>query len=121
MKAKCKARGLTLIEAILLVLVMSIVSLGASIGLQSVAKVPTQADLPLALNAAALDRMEQMRATPWAGLAAKATALTNTSPGILINGKYYSCTVTATAADADGGGNDADFMQITVTVGGKTL
>src|SRR4051812_35076641 len=87
-------RGLTMIEAMLLLVVMSIVAVGAGVGLQAVAKVPAQTDEILAINSEVIDRMEQMKATAWASMSAKATTLTNTTPGIQINNKYYSCTVT---------------------------
>ena len=93
--------------------------LGAGIGLQAVAKTPTQTDEQLAINAECVSRMEQMRATAFASLGAKATAL---SGNVAINGKTYACTVKASAADADGdGNNETDFDVITVSIGPRTL
>ena len=119
MKQKRFRKGFTLLEAMLVVAIVGIVAVGAGIGLQSVAKLPEQSDLSLAINSVLVDRMEQMRATAFSGLAAKATAL---SGNVTINGNTYTCTVTAALADADGNGTtDSDFEQVTVTIGTKSL
>lgn len=111
--------GFTLIEALLLVVILGIVGLAAGVGLQSVAKTPTQTNQQLAISAECVNRMEQMRATPFTGLAAKATAL---SGNVSINGQTYTCTVSAASADADGSGtNDTDYDKITVTIGAQSL
>src|ERR1041384_7997173 len=84
-----RRRGLTMIEAMLLLVTISIVAVAAGVGLQAVAKVPAQTDDILSINSEIIDRIEQMKATAWANMSAKATTLTNTSPGIQINNKYY--------------------------------
>jgi len=104
----------------MLMVTMSIICVAAAVGLQAVAKVPGQTDDVLAVNAAVIDRMERMRAEPWAGMAAKATALSNASPGISINNKNYPCTVTQTDIDPDGSGA-TDFRMITVTIGSQSM
>jgi hypothetical protein len=113
-------RGLTIVESMMLLVTMSIIAVAAGVGLQAVAKVPGQTDDMLAVNAAVIDRMERMRAEPWATMGTKATALTNTSPGISINNKYYPCTVTKTDIDPDGSGA-TDFRMISVTIGSQTM
>ncbi len=63
--------------------------------------------------------MEQMSAEPWATKATKATALTGS---VTVDGVSYSRTVTITAADANGdGNNDADFQQVTAQIGSQSL
>ena len=68
-------RALTLIEAVLLLVIMSIVAVAAGVGLQSVSKVPQAADDRLAGNAIIVSVMEQTKAnliknwpsTTWGG------------------------------------------------------
>ena len=111
--------GFTLIEAIMLMVIVGIVGLASGIGLQAFAKTPTQTNQPLALNAECVSRMEQMRATDFASLSTKASTL---SGNVTINGTAYTCSVAVANADADGDGTvDADFAQITVTIGGRSL
>jgi hypothetical protein len=105
----------------ILLVVLSIIVLGAGVGLQTIAKVPAGAEDILGLNAEAVSRMEQMRATPWAGMAAKAAELTNTAPGLLINNKRYPCTVTVADAAPENAAVEADYRRIKVTVGSQSF
>jgi Tfp pilus assembly major pilin PilA len=115
-------RGFTLIEAMVLLVIVSIIAVAAGVGLQAVAKVPTQTDAILAIDNEIVNRLEQMRAEPWATMSTKATSLTNASPGVSINSKFYSCTVAVVDADADGDGStDADYRKITVTIGAQSM
>ena len=121
---RLRRRAFTLLESIFLMTILSIVSLGAGVSLSALAKVPTQNDTILAINGKVIDCMEQMRSTAasnFSGLVAEATSLTNTNPGVLINGKYYSCSVTAAQANPDGSGNKTDFYQVTVTIGSQSM
>ena len=84
--------GFTLIEAMVLLVILSIVAVAAGVGLQAVAKVPTVADQIMALNNAAVDTMEQWKAKSWATMNpsspfASPYSLTDT---VTINGKSYS-------------------------------
>jgi Tfp pilus assembly major pilin PilA len=115
-------RGFTLIEAMVLLVIVSIIAVAAGVGLQAVAKVPIQTDAILAIDNEIVNRLEQMRAEPWATMSTKATSLTNASPGVSINSKFYSCTVAVVDADADGDGStDADYRKITVTIGAQSM
>ncbi len=109
-------KGFTLMEAIFLTTIMSIVALGAGVGLQSTVRIPPAADKALAINRQIASAMEQVRATAWASM----TVGTTTS-NVTINGTSYSQSVTIAAADANGDSvNDADFRQITVAIGSQT-
>src|SRR4051812_4784975 len=88
-------RGFTLVEAIVLLVIVSIVSVAAGVGLQAVAKVPTATDEIMAINNAAVDSMERWKAKSWATMNPSSPfsspySLTNT---VTINGKSYSRTV----------------------------
>src|ERR1700761_5831715 len=76
--------GVTLLEAILLLTILSIIGVAVGVALQNVAKTPEQSDLTLAINTEAVSRMEQMKATPWASMYSEAAALTNSAPGVQI-------------------------------------
>jgi type II secretory pathway pseudopilin PulG len=67
-----RPRGFTLLEALLLVVILGIS--GAAIGraLNAMTKSPEQNNIRLATDAALLDKMESLRATPWTQLAADA-------------------------------------------------
>jgi Tfp pilus assembly major pilin PilA len=117
-KGAGRGRGFTLIEAIVLVTVMSVVAVAAGVGLQAVAKVPTQTDATMGINNALVDAMEQWKAKSWATMASSTGTVT-------VNGRSYTRTVTVADADPaspEGGGTaKADFRRITVTIGSQTL
>src|SRR3982751_6539177 len=54
--------GLTLVEAILLLVIVSIVAVAAGVGLQSVVKVPAKTDEMMAINNTLVSVMEQVKA-----------------------------------------------------------
>jgi type II secretory pathway pseudopilin PulG len=138
-------RGLTLIEAMLLLTIVSIVAVAAGVGLQAVAKVPAVTDSTMAVNSLAVNVMEQTRAnlirnwptttwggtnysflangvsyTPTAGLALGSpysTAITGTTPApIRVNNQTYQLTLTLATADPGTGSAAPDFMQVSVVV-----
>src|SRR3954467_13233961 len=68
--------GLTLVEAILLLVIVSIVAVAAGVGLQSVVKVPAKTDEMMAINNTLVSVMEQMKAkllTTWPSTSASTT------------------------------------------------
>jgi type II secretory pathway pseudopilin PulG len=136
-------QALTLIEALLLMVVISIVAVGAGIGLQAVAKVPAAADSTMAVNSVLVSVVEQTRAnlirnwpaTTWGGSnyafianGASYTPATGTALGgsystplsgaapapVQINGKAYQLILTLAKADPGIGSVQPDFMQLTV-------
>jgi hypothetical protein len=111
--------GLTLLECLILLVVMSIVTVAAGVGIQSVAKVPTQADDRLIISSKLVDCLEQLRAEPWATMSSKAASLSVTP--VTVGNKTYSCTVTVASADPDGSGTQADFRILTATIGTRSM
>jgi len=138
-------RALTLIEAILLLVILSIVAVAAGVGLQAVAKVPANTDAYMAANNVAVSVLEQTRAnllrnwpaatwgganfaflangtsyTPTAGTAlgtTYSTPISGTTPApLLINNETYQVALTLATADPGVGSAKPDFMQVTVTV-----
>jgi Tfp pilus assembly major pilin PilA len=111
-------RGVTLIEAMFLMVIMSVVAVGAGIGLQSVAKVPTSTDLVLATNCAVLSTIEQWKAKAWASQVSQSDTVT-------VNGTSLSRTITVANADPSnpesGAGTQSDFHRITVQIGSQTM
>ena len=112
------ARGFTLIEAMFLLVVLSIVAVGAGIGLQSVAKVPANTDQIMAINNAIVDSIEQWKAKAWASQVSQTDAVT-------INNKSYTRTISVANADPSdpetGANTQADFHRITVQIGSQTM
>ena len=138
-------RALTLIEAIILLVIISIVAIAAGVGLQAVAKVPANTDAYMAANNVAVSVLEQTRAnllrnwpaatwgganfaflangtsyTPTAGTAlgtAYSTPISGASPApLLINNETYLVALTLATADPGVGSAKPDFIQVTVTV-----
>lgn len=116
-------RGLTLVEAMLLVVIMSIVAMGAGIGLQAVAKVPTEADKTMAINAKLVDTLETWKSKSWSSMASGGGTVT-------VNGKGYELKVTVENADptatTDPATFDAtkvqtDFRRITAEIDGRKM
>src|SRR3954468_191963 len=74
--------GLTLVEAILLLVIVSIVAVAAGVGLQSVVKVPAKTDEMMAINNTLVSVLEQMKgklSTTWPSTSAS-TSYTVTLP-----------------------------------------
>jgi len=110
-------RAFTLLEALILVVVMSIVAVAAGVGLQSVARIPPVADATLAINRQIMSDLEQVRGTAW-----DSVTVGTTNNTVTINGRNYSRSVVVSTADANADGSaDTDFRQISVTIGNQTL
>jgi type II secretory pathway pseudopilin PulG len=137
--------GLTLIEALLLLTIVSVVAVAAGVGLQAVAKVPAATDSIMAVNSLVVNVMEQTRAnlirnwptTTWGGAnytflangvsymptagtslgGGYATPITGSSPApITIDNKTYQVTLILATADPGMGSAAPDFMQVSVVV-----
>ena len=115
---RTRARAVTLIEAMFLVTILGIVGLGAGIGLQSTTRTPNAVDDVLAINAAIVSTMEQMRANAVSSF----STLAGSSTQVTINGTNYTQTITVTALTApDGSGATTDYKQITVQIATRSL
>lgn len=111
------SRGFTLLEAIILIVVLSIIAVGMGTALQAIARTPTEADAQVAIGNALTDRMEALRGTAFDSL-----SVGTTNDEVTINGTAYTRTATVALFDADGDGTaDADCKQLTVTMGGQTV
>jgi prepilin-type N-terminal cleavage/methylation domain-containing protein len=112
-----RRRGFTLIEAMMLMTILSIVALAAGVSLQSLTRVPQKNDDQLKIANALIDKMEQLRGTAFASL-----TVGSSSDTVTISNTPYTRSWTIALADANGDGtNDSDFKQITVTVNSRSL
>jgi type II secretory pathway pseudopilin PulG len=137
-----KHYGFTLIEAMLLLVILSIIAVAAGVGLQAVAKVPARTDDMMAANSVMVSAMEQVRA----GLFASWPAATYSTPvtinstsypvsltinnasgystptsgslpaPIALNGMPYVLNIAMSTADPGVGSAQTDFMQVTVAI-----
>ena len=113
-----QARGVTLAEAMILVLILALVAVAAGTGLQAVVKTPTANDKVLAVSNALASKMEEVRAMGYSNIPL-GTSLSDT---VTLNGATNPRTVTVVNYDADGNGAvDVDCKQITVTIGAQTI
>src|SRR5690348_14185310 len=111
-------RGFTLLEAMVLMVVLSIVAVGVGVGLQSISRVPTANNLRLAVNSALISKMEELRATTFTAL----TVGTSLSDTVTLGNTTYTRNVTIATADANSDGTlDSDYKVVTVTVNGQSL
>jgi prepilin-type N-terminal cleavage/methylation domain-containing protein len=124
-KTRTMRRGFTLVEAMVLMVILSIVAVAAGVGLQAVAKVPTAVDQKMAINNAVVDYLEQWKAKSWATMNPSAPANYSVTDTVTVNGKSYSRTVLVENADPaspeSGGTASLDFRRITVTVDATTM
>ena len=88
MRRRKTMRGLTLIEGMLLLTIISIVAVAAGVGLQAVAKVPGITDGIMAVNGVAVSVMEQTRANLLRNWPAGMWGGTNYA--FLVNGASYT-------------------------------
>jgi Tfp pilus assembly protein FimT len=109
-----KANGFTLVEAMVLLVVLSIIALGTGIGLAGICRGPSQDETQLGISNELVDKIEQLKGTAFASLAGGSDTVT-------INGKSYTRTWTVANANPDGTGNKTDFDQVTVTIDGHSI
>ena len=110
-------KGFTLIEALILLVVLSIVAIAAGAALTRLADNPEGNDFQLAVNTAIVSKMEEGVPSAFTSL----TVGTSLSDTCTINGTSYPRTVTIAQANPNGGGNVSSFLQITVAVNGKSI
>jgi len=112
------ARGLTLLEAMILMCIMTVVALGFGIGLQANARVPAVVEQRLAIHTRLVEKMEELSTLGFDTLAANV----GLSDSVVVGNSTMARTVTAGYCDADGiNGVDTDFLEVTVTISGQTL
>ncbi|HVT82381.1 MAG TPA: hypothetical protein VHM90_17185 [Phycisphaerae bacterium] len=110
-----RPRGLTLIECMMLMVVMSVVVVGTGVALQSLVKVPTGNNRALVVSNLMSDKMERLKALGFTALSATASG----SDSVTVDNVAYTRTWTITANP--GGTYDANFIQITVTIGNRSI
>jgi type II secretory pathway pseudopilin PulG len=113
-----RSGGFTLLEALLMLTILSVIAVAAGVGLQSGARIPEASDNMLAIDRQLSSALEEARYTAinsWASLASATTTVT-------INGTSYSQVLTVTAQNApDGSGATTDWVQVTVTINGRSM
>ncbi len=103
---KQKRRGLSLVESLMLVVILSIVASGAGQSLLAITKIPTQADAALVEETALVSKLEQMRSVTYDSLTI-GTAITPYSDGTV--------SVDVALADPTGGASpNVNWKQVTV-------
>jgi type II secretory pathway pseudopilin PulG len=110
-----RRRAATLIEAIFVMVIMTIISMGTGVALQTLARTPAAANRTLATSNLLIDKMEQLRAL---GFTALSTA-SNGSDSPTADGITFARSWTILANP--GGKYDANFIQLTVTIGNQNL
>ena len=113
--------GFTMIEAMILMTILSIVAVAAAVGLQSTVRGPEVMNDSLAIDraiATQIDLLKQTATTTWNSLSSSAGTST-----VTVNGKTYTQTITITAqAYPDGtAGTAPDFSKITIQIGNQSM
>jgi len=111
----CRRSGFTLIEAMILMVILGVVSLGVGVSLRSLISVPESNNRVLAVSSLLVDKMEYLRSLGYSTLSTTA----NGTDSPIIDNVTYSRSWTITANP--GGTYDANFLQISVTIGNRTL
>jgi type II secretory pathway pseudopilin PulG len=120
--------GFTLIEALVLMVVVSIVAVGVGVGLQSSARIPETTDRALAISAELNSELENWRTVAWGNSPWPASMPYNYSDTVTLNIGGQSLSFPRTVAIAQWDPNNlatnttpqADFVQVKVTINGQT-
>jgi type II secretory pathway pseudopilin PulG len=108
-------RGLTMIEAMILMVIMSAIAVATGIALQSLVRVPTMNNRTLVISNLLIDKIEQLKALGFTTLATTA----NGSDQQTIDNITYTRTWTLTTNP--GSAYDSNFIQISVSIGNQTI
>lgn len=112
---RTRPRGVTLVEALMLMVVMSVVVVGTGVALQSLIKVPTGNNRQLVINNLLTDKIERLKALSFTALAATSSS----SDTVTVDNVTYTRSWTITSNP--GSSYDANFIQIKVTIGSASL
>ena len=122
-------RAFTLIEAVILMVIMSIVAVGAGIGLQSAVRVPEATERALAVSSELTSEIEGWRAVafgnaPWPS-ALPYSANDTVTLSIAGQSTTYNRTTSIQKWDPNNlstnASPQADFVQVQVTINGQSL
>jgi prepilin-type N-terminal cleavage/methylation domain-containing protein len=129
-KSNCvRGGGFTLIEAMIVLVVLSIVAVGAAVGLQSTVKVPVQTDRTLVVSSELTSELENWRAaafgnSPWPTTLPYSNSDTVT---LSISGRQVTCSRTTSIQKWDPNNltsNTApqdDFVRVQVVIDGQSM
>jgi type II secretory pathway pseudopilin PulG len=114
--------ALTLVEAIIMVMILGIVSVGVGVGLQSATRITYATDTRLATHTRLLEKLEAIRDASFTQLTA---AIGNQSNAfcdtVILDGKTLDRTVAVSYFDVNGGGAETDIVQVTVTIDSQSM
>jgi type II secretory pathway pseudopilin PulG len=120
---RSRRRALTLIECIVLMVVLSIVSVAAGVGLQSVSKSPAGVENKLWTSEQIASKLESLRDTAYGGLTSGSAASDPDYKGVT-----YTMTWTVTEIDPDYPTNTppvtqagSGFKQVVVSMNGQSM
>jgi hypothetical protein len=109
-------RAYTLIEALLMVVILSIISIPVGNALVAAARNTEGNENTLAIDSALASQMEILRAT------CKAMALGSQTTSITIGNNTYTMTLDVEKTDADGTGTlQPNFLSLSITIAGRNL
>ncbi len=119
----------TIIEAVVLMVILSIVGVGVGVGLQSATRVPELNDRALAVSAELASEMDTWRANAWTGSTwpASLPSTTNDTVTLSIGGqsKTFNRTVSIQTWDpnnlASNSFPQANFAKVTITINSQTI
>jgi type II secretory pathway pseudopilin PulG len=121
--------GFTLIEAIVLMVVLSIVAVGAAVGLQSAVHVPEATDRTLAISSELNSKIENWRSVAFGNSPWPASMPYNTTDTVTLSVGGQSLTYSRTTTIQNWDPNNVvtnlspqpDFVQVKVTINGQSL
>ena len=123
------APGLTLIESMMLLTILSIVGVGVAVGLQSLSNVPQATDRTAAISTELTSEMDYLRAVAWGGSPWPAALPSNVTDTVTLNigGKSLTYNRITNIQNwdpnniASNAGPQSDFVRIQITINGQVL
>lgn len=123
------ARGLTLVEAVLLLTIISVAAVAAGVGLQAASDTPLRSDRTGAISAELTSEMESWRAVAWGGSPwpASLPSTVNDTVTLHIAGRSITCNRTTAMqrwdpnAITSNSSPQSDFVRIQITINGQVL
>jgi len=114
-RSRFNAPAYTLIEALLLVVMLSIVATGLGTAMSATANSTQSNDNTLLIDSALVSQMENLRAT-WQN-----DALGSTNTPITVGATQYTMTTTIAQAAPNTGGVQATYFSLTVQIANRSL
>jgi len=114
-RSRCNAPAYTLIEALLLTIILSIIATGIGGAMSATANSTQANENTLEIDSTLVSQMETLRAT-WSS-----DALGTTSSQVNIGGTNYTMTTTIATAAPNTGGVQPTFYSLSIQIAGRTL